>query len=367
MYVLILLNKCLVCIVKHYRKISYVLGGILLFAVGMLAFQVYENGVEGRGICKRKAEASLKSVTELWANREFDKLGIPYSVGGGEPKEESKQRRIVLAEGETVVAVDSIKEEKRLIASHNLSAKVRFLFLVDKAAFSLLNELWQEDLNDRHTYCSGALMLQSELPGDRKGKKFMAGDSTLMTDKFKLGTYYLDDMYFLELTAYLSLPSPWLCADWGKTGIVSSSIIVILCLCIFVLLFWHNRKKDNNDEAVDPDDCVTRISENKYQIGGVLFDEEACTLTFEDRSVVKCPMQSYKLLSAFVHAENHFLSNNRIVEVCGWSLENININQNRRVTVSLLRKLLDAEKSHVKIESGQNEQKEQGFYMLVEK
>ena len=58
---------------------------------------------------------------------------------------------------------------------------------------------------------------------------------------------------------------------------------------------------------------------------------------------------------------------NRIVEVCGWSLENININQNRRVTVSLLRKLLDAEKSHVKIESGQNEQKEQGFYMLVEK
>ena len=367
MYVLILLNKCLVCIVKHYRKISYVLGGILLFAVGMLAFQVYESGVEGRGICKREAEASLKSVTELWANREFDKLGIPYSVGGGEPKEESKQRRIVLAEGETVVAVDSIKEEKRLIASHNLSAKVRFLFLVDKAAFSLLNELWQEDLNDRHTYCSGALMLQSELPGDRKGKKVMAGDSTLMTDKFKLGTYYLDDMYFLELTAYLSLPSPWLCADWGKTGIVSSSIIVILCLCIFVLLFWHNRKKDNDDEAVDPDDCVTRISENKYQIGGVLFDEEACTLTFEVRSVVKCPMQSYKLLSAFVHAENHFLSNNRIVEVCGWSLENININQNRRVTVSLLRKLLAAEKSHVKIESGQNEQKEQGINMLVEK
>lgn len=77
-------------------------------------------------------------------------------------------------------------------------------------------------------------------------------------------------------------------------------------------------------------------------------------------------MQSYKLLSAFVHAENHFLSNNRIVEVCGWSLENININQNRRVTVSLLRKLLDTEKSHVIIESGQNEQKEQGFYMLVE-
>ena len=61
---------------------------------------------------------------------------------------------------------------------------------------------------------------------------------------------------------------------------------------------------NNDDEAADPDDFVICISENKYQIGGVLFDEEACTLTFEDRSVVKCPMQSYKLLSAFVHAKN---------------------------------------------------------------
>ncbi|MFP5121522.1 hypothetical protein ACJEEW_25830, partial [Bacteroides cellulosilyticus] len=85
----------------------------------------------------------------------------------------------------------------------------------------------------------------------------------------------------------------------------------------FVLLFWNNRKKNNDDEAADPDDFVICISENKYQIGGVLFDEEACTLTFGDRSVVKCPMQSYKLLSAFVHAKSHFLSNNRIVEVCG--------------------------------------------------
>lgn len=352
---------------ERYRQILYALGGISLFALGMLAFQVYESGVEGRRICKRKAEASLKSATELWTNREFDKLGIPYSFEGGEPEEESKQRRMVLAEGEFVVEVDSAKEAKRLTASWISGPKARFLFMLDKAPFSLLNELWQEDLNDKHTCCSGAIILQSELPGDRKGQKIMAGDSTLMTDKFKLGTYYLDDMYFLELTAYLSLPSPWLCANWGKTGIVSCSIVVVFCLCIFVLLFWNNRKKDNDDEAADPDDCVKRISEKKYQIGGVLFDEEASTFTFEDQRVVKCPMQSYKLLSAFIRAEDHFLSNNRIVEICGWDLGNININKNRRVAVSQLRTLLDGEKSHVKIESGQNEQKEWGFYLFVEK
>ena len=80
----LLLEKYLVCIMKRYRKISYVLGGILFLVVGMLAFQVYESGMEERRICKQKAEVSLKSATELWANREFDKLGIPYSVEGAE-------------------------------------------------------------------------------------------------------------------------------------------------------------------------------------------------------------------------------------------------------------------------------------------
>ena len=46
---------------KRYRKISYVLGGILFLVVGMLAFQVYESGMEERRICKQKAEVSLKS------------------------------------------------------------------------------------------------------------------------------------------------------------------------------------------------------------------------------------------------------------------------------------------------------------------
>lgn len=61
----LLLDKYLVCIMKRYRKISYVLGGILFLVVGMLAFQVYESGMEERRICKQKAEVSLKSATEL--------------------------------------------------------------------------------------------------------------------------------------------------------------------------------------------------------------------------------------------------------------------------------------------------------------
>ena len=120
---------------KRYRKISYVLGGILFLVVGMLAFRYMRVEWKNAEYVSKRAEVSLKSATELWANREFDKLGIPYSVGGGEPNKESKQRRIVLAEGETVVAVDSIKEGKRLIASQDLSAKVGFLIFGGQSGF----------------------------------------------------------------------------------------------------------------------------------------------------------------------------------------------------------------------------------------
>lgn len=351
---------------KHYRQILYVLGGMLLLAIGMLAFQVYESGVEGRRICKQKAETSLKSATELWVNREFDKLGIPYSFSGGEEKVESKKRRMVLAEGEMVVAVDSIKERKRLISSWVLSSKARILLLLDTLSVDLLNELWQKDIDGIQSYCTSALVLQSELPGDRNGKRFMAGDSALMTDKYKLGTYYLDDMYFLELTAYLSVPSPWVCADWRKNGIIVCFATAVLCLCAFILLFLHNRKKDDNDEANSSDDVVLYISEKKYKIGGVIFDEEACTLTFEDK-VVNCTGQAYKLLSAFIHTKNHFLSNDRVVAICGWCPQYTGIDGKRRVTISHLRTFLDSEKSHVKIESGKNKQNELGFYLFVEK
>lgn len=358
-------NKKLIYIMKHYRQILYALGGILLLALGMLVSQIYESGVEGRRVCKQKAEASLKSAAELWVNREFDKLGIPYSFSGGGQEVKSKKRRMMLAGGEIVVEVDSVKEVKRLLASWALGVKAKYLLLLGTPSVNFLNELWQKNLNAIQLNCSGALILLSELPGDRKGERSIAGDPTLMVDECKLGTYYLDDMYFLGLTAYLSVPSPWVCADWRKNRVAACLVIVVLCLCVSILFFLRNRKKSDSNETNASDDFVLCISEKKYQIDGVIFDEEACTLVLEDK-VVHCPMQSYKLLSAFVHAENHFLSNDRIVEVCGWSPEDTGVNERRRMAISQLRKLLDSKKNHVKIESGKNEQKELGFYLFVE-
>ncbi len=42
----------------------------------------------------------------------------------------------------------------------------------------------------------------------------IAGNLSLCLPENKLGDYYLDNMYFLEVKAYLSAPSVWWCADW---------------------------------------------------------------------------------------------------------------------------------------------------------
>lgn len=350
---------------KHYRQILFILCGLLLLSLGMLAFMIYESGMKGREHCKQEAEASLKSVTELWANREFDKLGIPFSYSGGEPSVKSKRRRMVMAEGEFVVELDSVKETKRLLNLYMLSANIRVSFMLGTPSVESLNELWKEELKDIHSYCSGALRLRSELPGKKKGEIFTAGDSTLMTAAHELGVYYIDDMYFLELSAYLSIPSFWYLVDWGESSITTCLVWVLLCLCALILLRLSNRKDGYCDETDNQDDFVKCISEKEYQIGGILFDKETGILAYEDGSTGKCPLQPFKLLSAFIQAENHFLSNERIVEVCGWNPEDIGVNERRRVTISQLRKLLDSKKSRVNLKSGKNEEQEQGFYLVV--
>ncbi len=348
---------------KRYRQILSILVGFLLLAIAMLTFQVYKSGIEGRRVCKQKADVSLKSVAELWAYRELDKLETPYIYEGGEPKAKGKKRRMVLAEGKIVVEVDSVKEARKLFSSWGLSAKINALLLLSTPDVVLLNEMWQKEMNGIHPYCFGALILQSKIPSEKKEQKFIAGDSTLMINKHKLGTYYLDNMYFLQLKSYLSLPSLWQCVNWREDGIVFFSAIIVICMLIFA--FLQNRKKNDKYKINNPDDIVKCISEKKYQIGEVLFDEEASTLTFKGQNSLKCPMQAYKLLSAFIHTEKHFLSNNRIIEICSWCPTDIGIDAKRRVTISQLRKLLDCKKSHVNLESGKNAEKELGFYLVV--
>ncbi|WP_291530368.1 helix-turn-helix domain-containing protein [Bacteroides sp. UBA939] len=310
----------------------------------------------------------LKDAAEFWVNREFDKLGMPYSFGGREESQGTK-RRMVTAAGETIVEVDSVKELKRLLPSRILGLKSKYLLLMNTPSIYSLNELWQGNRNNVQPHYYTALELFSEQPGDKKKERIVVGDSTLLTDMNKLGEYYLDDMYFFRLVTYIAFPSVWQCADWSETGIVVCLVIIVVCLlAIILLILYHILYHRKVRESTKPCVCgntVLCIDKDKYQICDIVFDEIGRTLTFGGKKVINCPLQPYKLLCAFIHAENHFLSNDRIIEICGWTSGEDGIGDRRRMAISSLRKLLDSKNSHVNLESGKNEKEEMGFYLVI--
>lgn len=127
---------------KHYRQIFYASGGVLVLTLGILVFLVHQSGVEGRERYKMKAETLLKSTAELWVNQELEKLGIPYTYGGGKPVVESRTRRTVFAEDTIVVEVDSVKESKLLFTTWGLNAKSKYILLSKDSSICMLRKQW---------------------------------------------------------------------------------------------------------------------------------------------------------------------------------------------------------------------------------
>lgn len=205
------------------------------------------------------------------------------------------------------------------------------------------------------------LELFNERLGEKKQKRIIAGDSTLITDTNRLGEYYLDNMYFFRLVSYLSVPSVWICAEWGKVGIVLCFMVIALTSLAFIFLLLYNWKKERNSTPSALNDIVTYMGEDKYKIGDVVFDEKERTLTFNDSTITNLSAQPYKLLSSLIHTENCFLSYEQVTTICGWNAGDEGLGDKRRMSFNNLRKLLDIKKSHVSLVS----RKEKGVYLTI--
>lgn len=94
---------------------------------------------------------------------------------------------------------------------------------------------------------------------------------------------------------------------------------------------------------------ISFLSDGRIQIGEILFDERRKTLTYREIEHY-CSKQVFMLLSAFIHADEYFLSNSEIMNVCGWSSTDIRLNEKRRTAVKYLRKQLRTVKTHICIE-----------------
>lgn len=117
---------------------------------------------------------------------------------------------------------------------------------------------------------------------------------------------------------------------------------------------------------VSDDEIVCSLGNAKYQLCEILFDEKEMAITYKGQ-VKQCSKQPYKLLSAFIHAKDHFLSDGRIAEICDWNLDDIGLEGKRKTAISKLRRLLESDNSRVNIVRMRNEKDEVGFVLLVTK
>ena len=94
---------------------------------------------------------------------------------------------------------------------------------------------------------------------------------------------------------------------------------------------------------------ISFISDGKYQIDEILFDERKKTLTYQEKEKY-CSKQVLKLLTAFIHADECFLSNKEIANICGWSLDDRGLDEKRRTAIKYLRKQLYVNETNIRIE-----------------
>lgn len=160
------------------------------------------------------------------------------------------KRRTVTAAGVLIVEIDSVKEAKRLFSSDLLASMVHYLFKSSDLPIDELNELWQEKLNASLPHYYSALEFIPQMPNaEKSSRRTIVGNATFCLPENKLGDYYLDHMYFLEVKAYLSVPSVWWCVDWKRMDIIGCIGGLIMGICILVFLLIYNRSEVMGDKV----------------------------------------------------------------------------------------------------------------------
>ncbi|MCI1682546.1 MAG: hypothetical protein LKI39_08335 [Bacteroides sp.] len=341
---------------KYYRQTKYLLLFLFIVNLGVLSYFIYQSGVNNQVENRKRAEQRLKDISELWVNREFDKLGMPFSSSGRVGYR--TKRSMTSADGTIEVDVDSAKE-RMCMFSPELGERTLILYAFDHLFLDSLNNCWQRSLGHGLEKYHCVLTARIAKLWDKKDTLLVGGDSTLCAPRNLLCTYYLDDLYLIEAKAYLKVPSFVVCVDWRRLDILNSIIIGLLLLggLVYVL----NSNKNGRYETRDSDDLIYQISEDSYQIGEAVFEEKTGTFTCLDYSSVYSP-QPHKLLIAFVQAPQHFLSNDDIAGICSWSVDDAGINERRRSAIKLLRKQLQSGESHVYVE---HVKEKNGYRMFV--
>ena len=180
---------------KYYRQTKYLLLFLFVANLGVLSYFIYQSGVNNQVENRKRAEQRLKDVSELWVNREFDKLGMPYSSSGRVGYR--TKRSMTSADGTIEVDVDSAKE-RMCMFSPELGERTLILYAFDHLFLDSLNNCWQRSLGHGLEKYHCVLTARIAKLWDKKDTLLVGGDSTLCVPRNLLGTYYLDDLYLTK-------------------------------------------------------------------------------------------------------------------------------------------------------------------------
>lgn len=319
---------------KRLNKIIVIWACAIVVVALVWGVALHDNARKGQIVAKDVAVQTLRQVAEQVVNREFDKLGA-YHVAWNNSGTKQIARQVITEDGEFEVTVDSLKEAQRLYLLETVGYKADILNCYGKLPLEEIRLEWQEEMNARYRGTMCALSLKVTPLGKEVPQEAFAGDDKICASRNDLGTYYLDNVYTMSLTAYMQ-PVFWYCIDWRDNMLLVLS--AFLCLLLFGLAFYVRIQLHKKEKATD-------VSEKSiYQIGACSFDAINHTLTYKEE-VKSCPPQAAKLLLAFVATSDYFLTNDEIAMACGWGLDDLGLKDRRRAAISLLRKLFAEDKS----------------------
>lgn len=325
--------------IKEEMKYSKKILKIWIGVVAVIAFSwgaaLHDNARQGHVRAKEIAVQTLRRVAERVVNREFDELGESYSSFVNHSKKHTK-RKAMSETGILEVGIDSLKEAQGLYPLDFVGIKADMLNCRGEFPLEKICAEWKGEMDVRYGRVVCALSLEAH-PWYKKNvrQKMSVGDTTIVVPPYDLGTYYLDGLYTMKLTAYMQLPA-WCCIDGRDTLLQVLSALFLFVgmagLAVYARHRMHKKKEKTMEQTI------------AYWFGEYMFDLINHTLTYQENCVM-CKPQAAKLLLGFAKSTDLFLANDEIATICGWPLTDSNLDGRRRKAISLLNKLFDADDS----------------------
>lgn len=321
---------------KYRERILRIwIGAVVVMALAW-GTALYNNIRRGYAEAKEVAVETLSWSAELVVRQDFEELGEFYASFGGK-KHPKQKRKSVSAAGEFEVEVDSLKETQGLFLLDAVGSIAYLLHCYGEFPLEQIRTTWKDEMDARYNGAMCALSLEVHPLGKDSCQTSTVGDEAIIASRYDLGTYYIDSMYTMRLTAYMQL-SVWRCVDWTDGALVLCSCLLGLVLLAGWLAVYAASRRPEKEEKREEATTTT------YRFGECIYDSVNHTLTYRGETMA-CTPQLAKLLLGFAKAPDLFLSTDEINTICNWASDDLSLNDRRRRAISSLKKLFGVDKS----------------------